>query len=175
MTEWREVLYRWPPWFGRAVLVHQFVDKGLTVALRCSIDGMASGRWLELPAWMFDRSVWVPITLANSPRVHLAALEGLQKLLAGVGPLPRAIIATGCGALRDPPHQNRRRVNAEPAPRFQNTASSSRPVQSVRSPTRRTAMAASAARDSLGGERSDDAPAERTSIRASRSHRRAAR
>ena len=48
-----EVLYRWHPWFGRVVHVHEVIEAGV---LHCSPDGDASRRCLELPKWMFDRA-----------------------------------------------------------------------------------------------------------------------
>jgi transposase len=33
------------------------IDKNVAAVFRCSISGQASDRWLEVPAWMFDREV----------------------------------------------------------------------------------------------------------------------
>lgn len=52
-TEFREVLYRWHPWFGRRVAVHEAVSRSDGIIFRCTLTG-GSGRQLELPAWMFD-------------------------------------------------------------------------------------------------------------------------
>lgn len=161
VTEHREVLYPWHPWFGLAVHVHQTVEKGHSGILRCSVDGSASGRWLELPVWMFDRAVCLSIRLADSPRVDLAALENLRKLLIELRQSPSTMVVAGSGAQSGPRHQNRRSVNAQPAPRFEETAASS-PIHSVRQPTGRAAMATVAASDPVGGNRADGAPAERT-------------
>jgi hypothetical protein len=128
VTERREVLYPWHPWFGLTVHVHQVVDKGLTGTLRCSVDGAASWRWIELPEWMFDRAACLPMTLAVVPRVDQAALEGLQKLLSELTRLPPVIVAADSGAPRGPRHQNRRSVDAEPAPRFQKRAAPGCPI-----------------------------------------------
>ena len=168
VTEHREVLYPWHPWFGLRVHVHQAVEKGLSGIFRCSVDGSAAGRWLELPAWMFDRAICLSIRVAHSPRVDLAALENLRKLLIELRQMPRATVAADPGAQRGSRHQNRGSVDPQPAPQFEETAASSRPVRSVRRPTGRAAMAAVAAIDPVGGDRTDGAPAERTSaIRAS--------
>jgi hypothetical protein len=162
VTERREVLYPWHPWFGMTVHIHQVVEKGLIGTLRCSVDGAASGRWLELPAWMFDRAICLPISLASSPRAHLAALESLRNLLIELKQSPPATVAAVSGAQRNPRHQNRRSADAQPAPRFEKTAASSRPIQSVRQPTGRASMAAVAADDSVGRDRAYGALAERT-------------
>ena len=163
VTERREVLYPWHPWFGMTVHVHQVVEKGLIGTLRCSVDGAASGRWLELPAWMFDRAICLPITLASSPRAHLAALEILRNLLIELRQSSPAIVVTGSGAQRNPRHQNRRSADAQPAPRFEKTAASSGPIQSVRRPTGLAAMASVAVCDSVGSDGAYGALAERTS------------
>ena len=162
VTERREVLYLWHPWFGLTVHIHQVVEKGLTGTLRCSVDGAGSGRWLELPAWMFDRAICLPITVASSPRAHLAALESLRKLLIELRLSPPVIIAAGSGAQRNSRHQNRRSADAQPASRFEKPTASSGPIQSVRQPTGRAAMASVAAGDSVGGDRAYGAVAERT-------------
>jgi len=52
-VEERGVLYPWHPWVGCVVLVHDVIEKADGVVLRCSRDGEATVRWLELPAWMF--------------------------------------------------------------------------------------------------------------------------
>ena len=162
VTERREVLYPWHPWFGMTVHVHQVVERGLTGTLRCSVNGVASGRWLELPAWMFDRAICLPISLASSPRAHLVALGSLLNLLIELRHSPPAIAAAGSGAQRNPRHQNRRSADAQPAPRFEKTASSSGPIQPVRQSTRRAAVASVAAGDSVGVDRAHGALAERT-------------
>ena len=162
VTERRDVLYPWHPWFGLTVHIHQVVEKGLTGTLRCSVDGVGSGRWLELPAWMFDRAICLPITVASSPRAHLAALESLRKLLIELRLSPPVIIAAGSGAQRNSRHQNRRSADAQPASRFEKPTASSGPIQSVRQPTGRAAMASVAAGDSVGGDRAYGAVAERT-------------
>jgi hypothetical protein len=53
-----EVLYRWHPWFGRVIHIHEVIDQRSGGVLQCRPDGDASGRWLELPKWMFDRAAW---------------------------------------------------------------------------------------------------------------------
>ena len=162
VTERRDVLYPWHPWFGLTVHIRQVVEKGLTGTLRCSVDGVGSGRWLELPAWMFDRAICLPITVASSPRAHLAALESLRKLLIELRLSPPVIIAAGSGAQRNSRHQNWRSADAQPASRFEKPTASSGPIQSVRQPTGRAAMASVAAGNSVGGDRAYGAVAERT-------------
>lgn len=81
-AENREVLYPWHPWAGCIVLVQEVIEKADGVVLRCSRDSGATGRWLELPAWMFDRVACLPMQLARRPCVDFAALSRLSALLA---------------------------------------------------------------------------------------------
>src|SRR5215470_19069179 len=91
-----EVLYLWHPWFGRVVHVHEVIEQRAGGVLRCSPDGDASRRWLELPQWMFDRAACLAIGMAASPRVDTAALITLKTCLADAsgtglcGPLSNA-------------------------------------------------------------------------------------
>jgi hypothetical protein len=79
-TEEREVLYRFHPWSGCVVHVHEAIDKANGAMVRCSRDD-ASGRWLELPIWMFDRASCALIEVVAAPRVDLTALGALIALL----------------------------------------------------------------------------------------------
>src|SRR5271169_6283609 len=63
-----EVLYQWHPWFGRVVHVHEVIEQRAGGVLRCSPDGDASRRWLELPQWMFDRAACLAIRMAACKR-----------------------------------------------------------------------------------------------------------
>src|SRR6266851_408951 len=81
-TVLREVLYRHHPWFGRRVCVHGAVDKAGYVVFRCSLDGSQADRWLEVPAWMFDRTACPdPELLTAQPFVSIDALAALSALL----------------------------------------------------------------------------------------------
>jgi hypothetical protein len=55
-TVFRELLYHWHPWFGMRVAIHEAVDRADGVVFRCTLSGSAADRWLEAPAWMFDRA-----------------------------------------------------------------------------------------------------------------------
>jgi hypothetical protein len=76
--EEREVLYRWHPWAGCVVHIHELIEKASGDAFRCSRDGDALGRWQELPAWMFDRASCARIQIGADPQVDLAALGALM-------------------------------------------------------------------------------------------------
>ena len=81
-TVLREVLYRHHPWFGRRVCVHETVDKADNVVFRCTLDESRAERWLEVPAWMFDRTACPDAEpLTAQPFVSIDALAALSALL----------------------------------------------------------------------------------------------
>jgi hypothetical protein len=79
-TEVRELLYPWHPWYGRLVHIHEVLAKEETV-FRCSLSGAFSGRSLEVPAWMFDRSLSARWRTMSVPYVELASLRALARLV----------------------------------------------------------------------------------------------
>ena len=84
-TVFRELLYHWHPWFGMRVAIHEAVDKADGVVFRCTLSGSAADRWLEVPAWMFDRARCLdPSRLTASPFVSMDALSVLSDLLRQV-------------------------------------------------------------------------------------------
>ena len=81
-TVFRELHYRWHPWFGLQVAIHEAVDKADGVVFRCALNGSAADRWLEVPAWMFDRTPCsYLLQLTASPFVGMNALLALSELL----------------------------------------------------------------------------------------------
>ena len=84
----REVLYRWHPWFGRSVYVHEMIDKPGDAVFRCNCTGGRSDRFLEVPVWMFDRAARAPCRGADTAHVDLAALTALAGLVCDVGCIP---------------------------------------------------------------------------------------
>ena len=80
-TEIRELLYPWHPWFALWVAVHEAIDKSDGVVFRCGLTGSDAGRWLEVPAWMFDRSACAGTRIATDAHADLAALTMLATLL----------------------------------------------------------------------------------------------
>ena len=107
-TVLREVLYRHHPWFGRRVCAHGAVDKAGYVVFRCSLDGSQADRWLEVPAWMFDRTACPdPGLLTALPFVSIDALAALSGLLdlASKDRTPSAALLSG--ASRASHDQNR--------------------------------------------------------------------
>jgi hypothetical protein len=54
------------------VAIHEAVDKSDGVVFRCTLSGPAADRWLEVPAWMFDRAACPhPPRLTASPFVSM--------------------------------------------------------------------------------------------------------
>ena len=88
-TVFREVLYHWHPWLGMRVGIHVAVAKADDVVFRCTLSGSAADRWLEVPAWMYDRArCYDPTRLTVSPFVTLDALSALSALLRQASKLP---------------------------------------------------------------------------------------
>ena len=84
-TGQRELLYPWHPWSGRQVHIHEVIEKNYAAVFRCDLFGQASDRWLEIPAWMFDRAASGGWYITPAPHVELAALGALATLLRDTG------------------------------------------------------------------------------------------
>jgi hypothetical protein len=83
-TEFRELLYRWHPWFGLRIDVHEAIERPDGRVFRCTVSGSNEDRWLELQAWMFDRSACAKVRLTTDARADLSALATLGALLRDV-------------------------------------------------------------------------------------------
>jgi len=83
-TEFRELLYPWHPWFGLRVGIHGAIEKSDDIVFRCNLSGSAADRWLEVPAWMFDRVVCARLRVAADAHADMAALTALAELLRRV-------------------------------------------------------------------------------------------
>ena len=58
------------------------IDKADHVVFRCTLDGSQADRWLEVPAWMFDRTACHDAGLLTAqPFVSIKALAALSVLL----------------------------------------------------------------------------------------------
>jgi hypothetical protein len=81
-TEFRELLYRFHPWSGLPIAIHEAIDKPDGVLFRSDIVDSDSDRWREIPAWMFDRSACAKVRLvATDPHADMSALVALASLL----------------------------------------------------------------------------------------------
>src|SRR6202163_2648839 len=63
---------------------HEVVEKAGREVFRCSLSGRASGRWLEIPGWMFDRAARATWRVGAAPHVDIAVLSALATLLQDV-------------------------------------------------------------------------------------------
>jgi hypothetical protein len=91
------------------VAIHEAVDKIDDVVFRCTLSGSAADRWLEVPAWMFDRAKCLdPPRLTALPFVSMDALSALSDRLrqALKPPLPSSN-APHSGASSSSHDQNR--------------------------------------------------------------------
>jgi hypothetical protein len=72
---------RWHPRFGLRVGVHEAIERSGEVVFRCSLSGTDVDRWLEIPAWMFERSACARVRVAADAHADLAALMALAALV----------------------------------------------------------------------------------------------
>ena len=113
-TVLREVRYRHHPWFGRRVCVHRAVDKA-DVVFCCTLDGSQADRWLEIPAWMFDRTACPGAELLTAqPFVSIEALAALSALLDLALKDRTPLAALLSGASRASHDQNRGETHVTP-------------------------------------------------------------
>ena len=106
----REVLYRLHPWYGCQVFVHEVVNRSAACStFRCTLDGSAIERCLEIPAWMFDRAACAgDECFAVYPSVNLETLNALSALLDQVLKIAASSLhAHFPGACRSSHEQNR--------------------------------------------------------------------
>src|SRR5262245_34205049 len=80
-TEFWELLYPWHPWSGLRIGIHEAIERSGGVVFRCDLTASDANRWLEIPAWMFDRSACAKVRLAVEPHTDLSALVMLGALL----------------------------------------------------------------------------------------------
>lgn len=166
-TVLREVLYRYYPWFGCRVCVHGAVDKAGDVAFRCTLDGSQADRWLEVPAWMFDRTACHDAGfLTAQPLVRIDALAALSALLdvALMDRTPLAALLSGASRASHDQNRGETHVTAdgnarERIPTQSTTAAADgsvreRPVERRR---RRASMAGAAGGSPGGPHEPDDA------------------
>ena len=95
VTDRREVLYPWHPWFGRSVYVHYAIDKPGDAVFRCNLTGRRSDRLLEVPIWMFDRAACASCRRSGSAHVGLEAALLHKSGFEHTSPFPRRTYPTG--------------------------------------------------------------------------------
>src|SRR5258707_9849148 len=159
----RELLYPWHPWAGCLVHIHEVVEKAGREIFRCSLSGRATGRWLEIPAWMFDRAARAAWRVGAAPYVDIAVLTALATLLQDV-----TSVSGAPSQLRDSSaalgsqDANRGEVHAAPAYRSSPSSQQCTSVRSVLRPALRrgadAAMAGVARRDAPYADEADGPP-----------------
>src|SRR6516225_2673093 len=96
-TQFRELLYPWHPWSDLRIGIHEAIERPGGVVFRCDLTASDANRWLEIPAWMFDRSACAKVHLAVEPHTDLSALVMLGALLRDVRNIrSTASDAAGC-------------------------------------------------------------------------------
>ncbi|CDO38548.1 hypothetical protein SPHV1_620001 [Novosphingobium sp. KN65.2] len=115
------------------------IEKNGAAVFRCSLLGGDCDRSLEVPGWMFDRSVSAGWLVASTPQVSMAAIDALSVLLIGGG---AASQSGNIGAASGSQDMIRRDADASPA--------HSLPVRPVPHPKRRTGSARAAVADLAG-------------------------
>jgi hypothetical protein len=166
-TEERKVLYSWHPWAGCIVRIHEVIEKAAGEVARCSHDGVASVRLLELPIWMFDRAACASMRVETLPWVDIAALAALRTLLDAAaigGAVGRASSnAPVSGVARVSHDQNRGEAHATPPTASTRPSKRDATVRSVRYGERRqrgthAGMGDAASGNAPNPDGADDAP-----------------
>ena len=81
----RELLYPCHPWFELQVAIHEAIEKADGVVFRCTLSGSDADRWLEVPAWMFERAACPDHDQPTAaPFIDMIALSALADLLRQV-------------------------------------------------------------------------------------------
>jgi len=144
-----------------------------TITFRCSLDGQITGRWSEVPAWMFEPAACVSMRVAASPQTSWTALVALLALLrdaAGIAMRPPLLNVPVSGVGRDPCHQDRRPADEPSASTSRKTRPRNASVGAVPSSQPGTGVASSAEgcqgdRNELDGPTVARAPASREARR----------
>lgn len=79
ITEQRQVLYCWHPWYGRTVSIVGAMVRGGVAIFRCRPDD--SSRCLEIPQWMFDAAMCCRAQLVPQPIVACQSLYDVRDLI----------------------------------------------------------------------------------------------
>src|ERR1700737_1639670 len=158
-----ELLYPWHPWAGCLVHIHEVVEKAGGEVFRCSLSGRATGRWLEIPAWMFDRAARAPGRVGAPPHVDIAVLSAFATLLQDVTSVSGAPSQLRDSSAALGSHDaNRGDVHAAPAYRSPPSSQQCTSVRSVLRPAHRrgadAAMAGVARRDAPCADEADGPP-----------------
>lgn len=80
------VCYPWHPWYGKEAVIHQSVVRWDKIVFQCTLVEVDGCRSLEVPQWMFDRSICNGMHLADAPAVGCDQLRSLLSLLRDAAP-----------------------------------------------------------------------------------------
>jgi hypothetical protein len=131
-TEELEVLYRWHPWAGCIVQIHEVVAKASGKRRSVQPRRRSSARFVGT-AEMFDRAMCAPMRVDSRPRVEVAALDALTVLLAEVTVEHVASSnALFSGATSVSRNENRGASHAVPAPYPSRPSNQDRAIRSIR-------------------------------------------
>ena len=157
VTDRREVLYPWHPWFGRSVYVHSVIDTPGDAVFRCSLTGRRSDRPLEVPIWMFDRAACASCRRSGSSHVGLEALRALAGLVSDAAciPLNKSRSRSRDDAASDSEHEIRRLAHAA---QIDDDATRSVPGHPVRARDTGTALAKPSRRHAAKADTVDGTP-----------------
>ena len=75
------VFYTWHPWFGRAIRLHEVIERTAGASARCSLVEASAVRVQELPVWMLDAPICRSMHSSTEPTASLGALTALACLL----------------------------------------------------------------------------------------------
>src|SRR5262245_23856934 len=64
---------------GLRIGIHEAIERPGGVVFRRDLTASNANRWLEIPAWMFDRSACAKVRLAVEPHADLSALGALLR------------------------------------------------------------------------------------------------
>jgi hypothetical protein len=102
-------LYPWHPWFELQVAVHEAIEKSDGVVFRCTVSGSEADRWLEVPAWMFERAAWADQALTDAPFIDIKALSALADLFREVFKVRATSSNAPLSGASEPSHERNRR------------------------------------------------------------------
>lgn len=90
ISETRDLLYRWHPWFGKQVAIVAALERRERSVYRCIREEAEAKPPLEVPKWMFDETVCSRTRAATAGVVSLEDLQQLRLLLREAVSVPKA-------------------------------------------------------------------------------------
>jgi len=152
------VCYEMHPWFGRAILLHEVIERSGGAVARCSLTEAPVVKVQEIPAWMLDAPACGPMHVAVEPVAAWRALTELRTLLRDVmhhaaDEMPNAGVASP-----EPHGEHRARIDLSTAAQATPTIGSA-PAGETGAGGYGSPMEQLAGSDAPGAERPSDTPA----------------